>query len=81
MCRIARQLPKLSDQVRFLDGLLDCVALQVYRIARQTTNLLDEVRFLGGALNENTSSECAGSARDRAKVEDQVQFLARALTT
>ncbi len=68
MCRIARQFPKLLDQVRLLDGLLDGVALQVYRIARQTTNLLDEVRFLGGALDE-MFSECAGFARDPAKVE------------
>ncbi len=32
-----------------------------------------------GAHHNHTSSECAGNARDRAKVEDQVRFLARIL--
>jgi hypothetical protein len=35
-------------------------------------------RFLVGVLNR-TFSECAGFARDFAKVEDQVRFLARTL--
>ena len=51
------------------------------RTARQSSELQDEVQFLGGALNENTSSECGGFARDPAKVEDQVRLLARTLTT
>ncbi len=54
-------------------------ALRVCRMAWQSSKLPDEVRFLGGALNGNTSSECGGFARDPAKVEDQVQLLARTL--
>ena len=73
--RIAWDPPKVQIQVRFL---VETLALQVYRIARQTTNLQDEVRFLGRAL-ERMSSECDGSARDRAKVVDQVRLLARTL--
>jgi hypothetical protein len=73
--RIASDPPKVQIQVRFL---VETLALQVYRIARQTTNLQDGVQFLGGAL-ERMSSGCAGSARDPAKVVDQVQFLARTL--
>ena len=49
------------------------------RMAWQSSELPDEVRFLGGALNRKTSSECGGFARDPAKVEDQVQLLARTL--
>ena len=75
---IAWDPPKVQIQVRFLVETLKRKALRVCRIARQTTNLQDGVRFFGGAL-ERMSSECAGSARDRAKVEDQVQFLARTL--
>ena len=75
--RIAWDPPKVPIQVRFL---VETLALRVCRIARQTTNLQDGVRFLGGALDE-MSSECAGLARDRANVVDQVRFLARTLTT
>ncbi len=56
--------------------------LRVCWNARQISNLQDGVRFLGGLLGEsqkNSSLECAGFARDSAKVEDQVQFLARTL--
>ena len=80
MCRIARQLPKLLDQVRFLDGLLDRVALRVCWSARQSSKLPDEVRFLGGALNEtNVLGVWRSLARDPAQVEDQVRLLAKTL--
>ena len=53
--------------------------MRVCRSAWQSSKLPDEVRFLGRALNEDTSSECGGLARDPAKVEDQARLLARTL--
>ena len=48
--------------------------------ARQSSELQDEVRLLGGVLVQNNlSSECAGLARELAKLVDQVRFLARTL--
>ena len=45
----------------------------------QTSNLQDEVRLLGEVRFNKLSLECAGLARDPAKVEDQVRLLARAM--
>jgi hypothetical protein len=53
----------------------------VCRIARDASNVEKGVQFLYWALNllkVFPSLECAGFARNPAKVEDQVQFLARA---
>jgi len=49
-------------------------------VARRSSEPQDGVRLPGEVLN-NKSLECAGFARDSAKVEDQVQFLARMLGT
>ena len=60
MCRKARQLPKLLDQVRFLDGLL---TIRPASVLDRTADFDSArgVRFLGGLLNDNLSSECAGT--------------------
>ena len=47
--------------------------------ARRSSEPLDGVRLPGEVLTNNMSLECAGYARDSAKVEDQVRFLARTL--
>jgi hypothetical protein len=79
VCGIARQPPKLQDQVRFLDGLLEqCVS----RVCRMSTAVFETARR--GSIPRrgteiDTSLGCAGFAYDPAKVEDQVQFLARTL--
>lgn len=47
--------------------------------ARWSSEPQDGVRLPGEVLTENMSWECAGFARDPAKVEDQVRFLAGTL--
>ncbi len=44
--------------------------------ARWSSEPQDGVRFPGGVLRKNMSLECAGFAREPAKLEDQVRFLA-----
>ncbi len=47
--------------------------------ARRCSKPQGRVRFPGGGWRRHLSSECDGFAYDSAKVEDQVQFLARTL--
>ena len=49
--------------------------------ARRSSKPSDGVRLPGEVLKQFMSWECAGSAREPAKLEDQVRFLAGTLET
>src|SRR5215208_6824634 len=71
---MARDPPKVEDQVRFLAGALFASVAD----ARRPSKPQGRVRFPGGGPRPVLLSlGCDGAARDPAKVEDQVQFLAR----
>ncbi len=80
----ARDSPKVADRVQFLARALlsslnprECVGrTAVFEAARP-----GPIPGRGAGRKHLWSSECAGFARDPAKVEDQVQFLARAFPT
>ena len=89
VCRNAQQSSKLLDEVQFLGRVLRKyeVRSEKYEVGVRglgpslatptRTRLFSTLSFV--LPQSGTSSECGGFARDSAKVEDQVQLLARTL--
>ena len=80
VCRTARDPPKVEDQVRLLARALGRTSPRVCRThggLRSRKAGFDSRAGDRSVLVSITSSGCAGCAHDPAKVEDQVQFLAR----
>lgn len=83
---VARDASNVEEGVRFLYWVLSSIAALgsaggVARREALPTGMVADLLAEPGAKRKIPSSECAGSARNPAKVEDQVQFLARALVS